>query len=560
MQHTTTSMRSARAWPIALALAVSAASAQPLAVPAVASAPAAVESAAVAARFPDPAVSYRTPAFEPGHAGMTSNDELHALMRGLVRDADANGAGDATAIRLIALGSSQTGVPIEALHFSREPVPLAATGTTAVMPRPVVLLVGQQHGDEPAGSEALIAVAQALAHGALAPLLERIDVLVLPRANPDGALAETRVTAGGIDMNRDHLLLRTPEAQALAQLARDFNPAVVVDAHEYAALGRQLQKFGAVPRFDALIQYAMVANLPEFVTRASEEWFRRPLLQSLKAQGLTTEWYHTSSADTVDKKVSMGGVQPDNGRNVYGLRNAVSFLIETRGIGLGTAHLQRRVHTHVTAITSVLKSAAARADDLRKLRRFVDADVTSKACKGEAIVEAAATPSEYTLLMLDPKTGADKPVDVAWDSALALRTLKRRARPCGYWLGADQADAVARLRGLGVQVQQLDEGGAVRGEAYAEKAREVGARADVRGTVADGGSVLRVQVDLLPATLEIGAGSYYVGLDQPLANLVIAALEPDTPNSFVAHGIVSGVQAQARVLIVRPELKMTALP
>jgi hypothetical protein len=295
------------------------------------------------------------------------------------------------------------------------------------------------------------------------------------------------------------------------------------------------------------------------VTRASEEWFRRPLLQSLKAQGLTTEWYHTSSTDMADKKVSMGGVQPDNGRNVYGLRNAVSFLIETRGIGLGTIHLQRRVHTHVTAITSVLKSAAARADDLRKLRRFVDADVTAKACKGEAIVEAAATPSEYTLLMLDPKTGADKPIDVAWDSALALRALKRRARPCGYWLGADQADAVARLRGLGVQVQQLDEGGAVRGEAYAEKAREVGARPDVRGTIADGGSVLRVQVDLLPATLEIGAGSYYVGLDQPLGNLVIAALEPDTPNSFVAHGIISGVQAQARVL-ARPELKMSALP
>jgi Zinc carboxypeptidase len=557
--RTIKSMGWVRAWPMSLALAMLAARAQEVAVPPAAGMSAAVESAAVAARFPDPAVSYRTPAFEPGHTGYTSHAELHALLQGLTRDAGAQAAGDATAIRLIPLGSSQTGVPIEALHFSREQVPLAGSGTTAMTPRPVVLLIGQQHGDEPAGSEALIVIAQALAQGALAPLLDRIDVLVLPRANPDGALAETRTTASGIDMNRDHLLLRTPEAQALAQLARDFNPVVFVDAHEYAALGRHLQKFGAVQRFDALIQYAMVANLPEFVTRASEEWFRRPLLQSLKTQGLTNEWYYTSSTDGADKKVSMGGVQPDTGRNVNGLRNAVSFLIETRGIGLGATHLQRRVHTHVTAITSVLKSAAARADDLRKLRRYVDAEVTAKACKGDAIVEAAATPSEYTLLMLDPKTGADKSIDVAWDSALALRPLKRRARPCGYWLGADQLDAVMRLRGLGVQVQQLDEGGAVRGEAYAEKARELGSRPDVRGTVADGGSVLRVQIDLLPAMLEIGAGSYYVGLDQPLANLVIAALEPDTPNSFIAHGIVSGVQAQARVL-ARPELKMTALP
>ena len=47
-------------------------------------APAAPESPAVAARFPDPAVTYRTPAFEPGHAGFTSNAELRTLLHGLV--------------------------------------------------------------------------------------------------------------------------------------------------------------------------------------------------------------------------------------------------------------------------------------------------------------------------------------------------------------------------------------------------------------------------------------------------------------------------------------------
>ncbi|MDE2094666.1 MAG: hypothetical protein KGI87_12505, partial [Burkholderiales bacterium] len=45
-----------------------------------------VESPGVAARFPDPLVSYNTPAFEPGHAGFTSNAELRTLMHGLVRD------------------------------------------------------------------------------------------------------------------------------------------------------------------------------------------------------------------------------------------------------------------------------------------------------------------------------------------------------------------------------------------------------------------------------------------------------------------------------------------
>ena len=525
------------------------------------------ESPGVAARFPDPPVSYRTPAFEPGRTSYTSNAEIHALLWNLAQE--GSGAPGTTTIRLVAVGSSQTGVPLEALYFTRD---LAST-TPGHSARPTVLLIGQQHGDEPAGSEALLVVAQELAQGRLAPVLDRVNVVLLPRANPDGAAtgASTgapshggapngrRVSVSGIDINRDHLLLRTPEAQAIAQLAREYDPAVVVDLHEYSVLGRYLDKFGAVQRYDVLVQYAMTANLPEFITKASEEWFRRPLLQALKTENLTTEWYYTTSTDVADKKVSMGGVQPDSGRNVNGLRNAVSFLVETRGIGVGRAHLLRRVHGHVTAVSAILAATANRSADLLKLRQFVAAEVSAQACQNEMTVEAAATPSEYNLTMLDPQTGADKNVAVTWDSALALTPLKRRARPCGYWLRADQIDAVLRLRSLGVRVEKVDETGAVRGENYRETDRQVGERSDVRGNVADAGSVLKVKVDLVPALLDVPAGSYYVGLDQPLANLVAAALEPDTQSSFLANRIVGGIDGAARVL-QRPEFRMSAVP
>ena len=514
--------------------------------------PALTESPGVAARFPDPAVGYRTPGLAPGRTSFTSNAELQSVLRSLVREEPG---ANATTIRLIHVGSSQAGVPLDALYFTRD----AGAAAPARSARPTVLLIGQQHGDEPAGSEALLVVAQELAQGKLQPLLDRINVVLLPRANPDGAAAGQRISASGIDINRDHLLLRTPEAQAIATLARDYDPAVVVDAHEYSVLGRYLDKFGAVQRYDVLLQYAMTANLPEFVSKAAEEWFRRPALQALKTEGLSTEWYYTTTSDVADKKVSMGGVQPDTGRNVYGLRNAVSVLIETRGIGLGRAHLLRRVHSHVVAITSILASTASRSADLLKLRQFVAADVSAKACQGEMVVEAAATPSEYNLTMLDPQTGADKKLAVTWDSSLELTPLKRRARPCGYWLRADQIDAVLRLRGLGIVVHKLDDAGALRGETYRETAREMGVRADVRGSIADAGGVLNVKVELVPALIDVPAGSYYVGLDQPLANLVAAALEPDTQNSYVTNRVVSSVEGEARVLM-RPELRMTVVP
>jgi len=234
---------------------------------------------------------------------------------------------------------------------------------------------------------------------------------------------------------------------------------------------------------------------------------------------------------------------------VQGMKNAVSFLIETRGVGIGRLHLKRRVHTHVVAISSVLRSAARQGDALLALRRAADADVSAQACRGEAVIEAAATSTQRELLMLDPHDGHDVAVPLVWDSALTLRVVKSRPRPCGYWLAADAEDAVRTLRELGVNVQRLSAGANLTAERWRETARSEGARQDVRGTIADAGSaVIRVQVALAPQPLAAPAGSYYVSLEQPLANLAVAALEPDTQNSFFANRLLRSLDDAARVM------------
>jgi hypothetical protein len=500
-------------------------------------------SAAVIARFPAPDVHYDTPGLRPGRREFTSDVELAQVLRAAVQRAGANA-------RLLPLGSSQKGVPIEAVLFQRP----------GEVPRPTVLLIGQQHGDEPAGSEALIVTIDELAGGELAPLLDRINVAVLPRANPDGARARERVTANGVDANRDHLLLRTPEARAMAQIARELRPVVVVDAHEYVVVGRYLQKFGAVQRFDLLFQYATTANVPSALVGASEAWFRQPLLDALAREGLTAEWYYTTSTALDDRRVSMGGAQPDTGRNVMGLKNAVSVLLETRGVGIGRWHLERRIHTHVVAQRSVLHSAARHGGELMDLQRRLDAEVADQACRGDVAVLAAQTPQRRELLFIDPVSGADKPLTVDWNSALQLHTERSRPRPCGYWLAADAGGAVQRLRGLGVVVQRLAAAAELQGQAWREVERSEGARPDVRGAVADAGeTIVNVSVALEPRQWQAPAGSYYVPLDQPLANLAIAALEPDSQNSYFANRLLTGLDRGARVM-VRPVAELTAVP
>jgi len=518
-------------------------------------APEAVFSAAVQARFPAPPVDYHTPAFESGRTTYTSNAELRTLMHAIADE--SRSASDPTRVRLLSVGSSQRGVPLEALLFSRLSALDPASLRTA--DRPTVLLIGQQHGNEPAGSEALLVVARELAHGLLAPLLDRINVIVLPRVNPDGAEGGTRVSASGIDINRDHLLLRTPEAQAVALLMRDYRPTVVVDAHEYTVAGRFLEKFGAVQRYDALLQYAMTPNVHEFMTRASQQWFHEPVQRRLETLGLTSEWYYTTSDNPSDKTVSMGGVRPDTGRNVNGLKNAVSLLVESRGVGIGRQNLARRVYTQVSAAARVLQSAAERAPDLKRLRQFVADDLSAMACRGEVVLEAAPTHSEYSLVMIDPVTGADRALTVSWESALGLQPVKKRPRPCGYWLAADEVDAMLRLRALGLVVQRVDENGVLRGELYTERGRTLVDRADVRGAIADGGPAIRVDVTTAPAAFDVPVGSYYVPLDQPLANLAVAALEPDTQSSYFANHVIGRLGAVARVML-RPASKMSPMP
>jgi hypothetical protein len=499
-------------------------------------------NATVAARFPDPAISYDTPGLGRDRRAFTTNAELGQWLRSLAEAVPSGG----TRTQLVNAGTSQRGEPILGLVATRaastDPVALSKSG------RPTVLLIGQQHGDEPAGSEALLVIARELAQGLLEPLLDRVNVVVVPRANPDGATAGTRVTANGVDMNRDHLLLGTPEARALAKLVNDYQPILVVDAHEYTAVGRYLQKFNAIQRYDALLQYATTANYPEFLTKASMEWYHQPMVAALKAQGLTSDWYYTTSTNPQDKLISMGGTQPDTGRNVNGLKNTVSLLIETRGVGLGRMHIQRRVHTQVTAITSALRSTAERAANLEQVRSFVVRDVSAMACRDQVVVEAEATRTQRELDFLDPETGADRSVKVDWNSSLTLRPVKVRPRPCGYWLSASSAGAVERLKLLGVQVLRIAEQGSLLADIYRETSRETADRQDVIGNIAGGSGIVRVQVSPMRSAIDAPPGSYYVPLNQPRAHLAVAALEPDTQNSYFANRLITELDHTARIM------------
>ena len=494
---------------------------------------------AVAARFPDPSVRYETPGLQDNRNNFTTQAEIAQWLR----DIASKSLGSGTLLGVVTAGTSQRGEPIQALVATRarsiEPRALDA------LDRPTVLLVAQQRGDEPAGSEALLALARELAPGGLLePLLARINVVVVPRANPDGALSGQRATANGVDMTHDHLLLRTPEAQALAGLVRDYRPTVVIDAGEFEVAGPYLRKYRALQRPDVQLQYAGTANVHEFVTKAVREWIQEPMSTALTNAQLSSDWYATTSPDSQALALSMGSIAPDTLRNASALRNSLGLLVRTRGVGIGRAHLQRRVHSQVVAMSSALRSTADRASELAQVQSFVRRDIAAQACRQQMLVQAEQTPGQRDVVMLNPETGADYGVKVDWNSSLALRPLASRVRPCGYWLAADAATAVERLELLGVQVLRVAEGAPLIADNFTPTP---GASAPA------GGSVRRVQVTPTRGGVEAAPGSYYVPMSQPAAHLAAAALEPDTDFSFFANHVIGNLSDVARVM-VRPAL------
>jgi hypothetical protein len=188
-----------------------------------------------------------------------------------------------------------------------------------------------QHGDEPAGGEAMLAIAERLAVGDLNPLLDRITVLIVPRANPDGAARFTRATANGIDINRDHVKFDLPETVIVHRAMNAYQPQVVVDCHEFSVHNRWLQKWGLINAYDMTLIYATNPNVPAELTRFADATFRSGINAALDAAGYRHGWYYTTSYRESDKRVQMGGLAPDISRNAFGLQGSISFLLETRG-------------------------------------------------------------------------------------------------------------------------------------------------------------------------------------------------------------------------------------
>lgn len=481
---------------------------------------------AVKQRYPDPPVRFDTPAFAPGKAGFTTHAEMMAYLEAL-----ASRAGN---MLVRTAGWSQEGRVLPVLLFTNSrrfgPAELQRLN------RPIVVLVGQLHGNEPAGGEAMLALAKALAEGELRPLLDRITVVIMPRANPDGAHYFWRGTASCVDVNRDHLKVDLPETAALRRMTAELPPDVFVDAHEFSVATRWIDKFNALQFYDFTMAYATHPNIDPRLNDAAERLFSRNIARDVDAAGYSHFWYYTTAYNPKDKRVAGGGTAPDIGRNYAGLHNAISLLVESRGVGIGRDSLVRRVHTQYVVMASILKTAAEHAGEVRKVTQAARDEAIRRGRDPAADDRVAVTlkmPSrQQKLTMTDPETGNAKEVEVDWIDPREAVPALTRSRPYAYLVLPSFTEVARRLAMSGIQVRRLKAPVELEVESYEVTERRQGSifvEGHIRSTVT---TEVRTRKRVFPA------GTYVYAMAQPGANLLVAALEPESNSSFVAIGIV----------------------
>ncbi|MFE2227296.1 M14 family metallopeptidase [Streptomyces kronopolitis] len=295
-----------------------------------------------------PAGATATPAprtgFETSHgASWTGEAEeqrfLDAVDRGSAR------------VRIDRIGTTAQGRPIRLVRIGA-PAPARPAD---VRRGNSVLLTCTQHGDEPSGREACLTTVRDLAYArdpATRHFLARTSVLVIPTANPDGRAADTRGNSDGVDVNRDHLALKTAEARAMAAVLRDYRPDTVYDLHEYGPTAPYYRK-------DVLSLWPRNLNTADRVHREaaalSQDFVAPAVRRAGFSAGVYGIWTDPETGDPV-KQVAGDG-QERILRNTAGVKGSLGMLVETRVDALTDAEKadparnnRRRVRSQLAAL------------------------------------------------------------------------------------------------------------------------------------------------------------------------------------------------------------------
>ena len=321
---------------------------------------------AVAKKFPKvmtvPSLSRKKPAQEH-----TTQEEMEAF----ITSHDDN---NDNMYRYI-VGHTTLGLPMPFVIFTTEAISGMDLDAAAEVVRgsgkPTVYLHAHIHGNEPsAGDGALAAIAE-LDGKYGKQVLQKVNVIILPRVNGDGAKAWTRGTSVAPDMNRDNLLAANPEIKAAHHIYNLFLPEVVMDMHEYGAWRNVTRNRGFLD--DAGITVSGNQNNTPELNDLMKVMMR--YVEETGAREGLRYWEYTQGG--------YSDQAPLHASHYYALRGSLNFLVETPNASLDKmSTYARRVMTQFFAAKALIEFTASHTSEVLATVRADREATVQKGLKG----------------------------------------------------------------------------------------------------------------------------------------------------------------------------------
>ncbi|MFZ5441552.1 MAG: M14 family metallopeptidase [Myxococcota bacterium] len=429
--------------------------------------------------------------------------------------------------------------------------------------RPVVLIQGGIHAGEIDGKDAGLRLLREVLDGRVAKgALEKLTLVFVPVFNVDGherfgpnqrpnqrgpEEMGWRVSAQNLNLNRDYMKADAPEMVAMLGLLHRYEPVLYVDLHVTD---------GAKFQHDVSVCFEP-RRIGSDGLRTWGRTLRQSLFQKLEARGhLPVDFYPAfEDADDPQSGFDSGWPPPRFGNAYWALHHRLGVLVETHS-WRPYAH---RVQTTFDVCAALLEDAAAHAADWDRAAKQAD-DAAAKLA-GQPVVllwEATkhAEPFEFQgYEYVRAKSEVSGKFWVRYDETkpqvwkVPLRdelapALTVTAPKAGYLVPASHAALLApRLQAHGVRFEVLARAWP---EAPVERMHVLEPK--FRPGPYEGRLTLQVKGEWKPGVESLPAGSLFVPIAQPHAELVLHLFEPSAPDSFAAWGFFNAHLEQKEYL------------
>lgn len=287
-----------------------------------------------------------------GYSRLTSYDELSAYLKKLDAESDL--------LAVEVAGKSVHGRNLYAMKFS-------SSGFGKDVSKIRVLIFAQQHGNEPSGKEGALLLAAELLKPANRYLFDRIDLLLVPQVNPDGAEANKRRNGNDADLNRNHLILTEPETNALHKLFDQYLFEVTMDVHEYYPYGETWKKYGYRNNTDELLGTCTNTNVSEKIRDLSNRSYY-PFIKKYCNDRNVTSFVYAPGGPPEIEYIRHSTFDINDGRQSFGIQNSLSFIQEgLNGEDALTDNIKHRAESQMTGMRGLLEYSYLNRKEIKKL-------------------------------------------------------------------------------------------------------------------------------------------------------------------------------------------------